>query len=243
MRLKIKSADWTRISRDPLHRDVRRAISEGIRSLLLGVVSEPDEFLREFVSKKCVLDIGVVEHDAGHMCAPNWKHAKVSGWSQSCLGIDVLPDEIDALKMRGFNVRVSDATSQQYLGTRFDRIVIGDVIEHVDDPVKLLQFAKRHLRLHGQILVTTPNPYWVLFWAESMMAGTYIANADHVRWVSPTMALELARRAELKLSAYWLYQPKGETGLLKKTVNRVRKVFLPNSEFFTHSFYFVFTRR
>lgn len=243
MRLTRDRLDWTRISRDPLNGKVREAISLEIRSLLAGVVSSPDEFLREFVTNRCVLDIGVVEHDAGHMASPSWKHAKVSGWSRTCLGIDILPEEIEALKSHGFNVRVSDATSQHYLGSRFDRIVIGDVIEHVNDPVKLLEYARRHLRLNGEILVTTPNPFWVLFWAESMRGGTYIANADHVRWVSPTMALELARRAQLKLSAYWLYQPKGESSILKKAFNLVRKFFLPNSEFFTHSFYFVFSRR
>ena len=41
------------------------------------------------------------------------------------------------------------------------RVVIGDVIEHVNNPVRLLQFARRHLAPDGLVLVSTPNPYWI----------------------------------------------------------------------------------
>ena len=54
---------------------------------------------------------------------------------------------------KGFDFRHVDATSDVDLGDRFDRVFIGDVIEHVNDPVALLNFAKRHLQPNGRILV------------------------------------------------------------------------------------------
>lgn len=234
---------WRALSADPVSGTVRAYLRAALDGSLAGAVRSPDDFLKEFVEGREVLDIGIVEHDLGHMGSPDWKHAKIARWSRSCLGIDILEDELEVLRGRGYEVARMDATSRRFLGRRFERIVIGDVIEHVDDPVSLLRFARRHLRLSGRILVTTPNPYWVLFLWESLRTGTYVANADHVRWVSPTMALELARRADLRLDSYWQYQPTGRSRLGKRIFDGVRSRLIPRSELFTHSFYYVFSRQ
>ena len=40
---------------------------------------------------------------------------------------------------------------------KFDLVVMCDVLEHVDDPVDLIGFCKKHLNPEGHILVSLPN--------------------------------------------------------------------------------------
>jgi 2-polyprenyl-3-methyl-5-hydroxy-6-metoxy-1,4-benzoquinol methylase len=81
--------------------------------------------------------------------------------------------------------------------------MLGEIIEHVDDPVGLLRFARRHLNPAGRVLVTTPNPFYFAWPYESWREGVFVPNAEHVRWVSPAMVLEIGRRAGLSLDSWW----------------------------------------
>lgn len=47
---------------------------------------------------------------------------------------------------------------EQYAEDRkFDLVVMCDVLEHVNDPVDLINFCKKHLTPDGHILVSLPN--------------------------------------------------------------------------------------
>jgi len=111
------------------------------------------------------------------------------------------------LREQGYDARCVDATSDADLGERFDLVFAGDVIEHVDNAVALLRFAKRHLDPGGRLLVATPNPFSRKFYRRFRHEGVAMINLDHVAWITPTMALELGRRAGLALHAYHLVKP------------------------------------
>lgn len=231
--------DWTLISQNPVSPEVKEAV---ISELFIRRrrISGSDRFLQSFVDGMRVLDIGVVEHDISHIESPNWKHQKIQQWASYVLGIDIIPGAVNLLQSRGFNVRQVDATSDDYLGERFDRVVIGDVIEHVNRPVDLLRFAARHLAPGGRILVSTPNPYWIAFIWGTIRAGTIVPNADHISWVSPSAALEIGRRAGLDLYEYWLLQ--GDQTPVKRTLRRLVNWLFPNSEVFSSKFFYVYTK-
>ncbi len=115
---------------------------------------------------------------------------------------------IQSLTVRvGFNVRSVDATGDADLQERFDVVFAGDVVEHVDNAVALLRFGGRHLAPGGRMYVTTPNPFSRKFYRQFRREGVMVTNLDHVAWVSPTMALELGRRAGVRLVAYHLAKP------------------------------------
>ena len=78
--------------------------------------------------------------------------------ARRCVGVDVIEELVAELNARGFNVACVDATSEHDLGERFEIVFIGDVLEHVNDPSRLLAFGARHLAPEGRIYATTPNP-------------------------------------------------------------------------------------
>jgi SAM-dependent methyltransferase len=218
--------DWTAISDNPVSPEVLSSVRSELLSRRRSMAGSMN-FLREFVSGQRVLDIGVVEHDVSHMDSPNWKHRYIQHWAISVLGIDIIPEAVALLNARGFNVRVVDATSQQDLGERFDRVVIGDVIEHVNRPVELLSFAARHLTPEGRIFVSTPNPYWIVSIWKTFRGGTFLTN-------------ELGRRAGLNLHEYWLLQ--GESVPAKRLSRRVANWLFPDSELFSSKYFYIYTK-
>ncbi len=198
--------DWTKISKDPMDGKAMKAVYEHIKSIRTEIDDLFIEHVKKEVSGKRVLDIGVCEHDFSYLAKERWRHKVIKENAAYCLGVDILQEMIDELNRQGYNIRYADATSDIYLGEKFDVVFIGDVIEHVDRPADLLRFAKRHLLPGGKIIVTTPNPFYYRFFLENIRYGTSRTNLEHVVWISPFMALELSRRTGLKLSRYVFFK-------------------------------------
>jgi len=234
----MQTLNWTQISDDPISREVLQPIAHELKRLRKSRSCYFD-WIDEFVTSRSVLDIGVVEHDIGHIELPTWKHNYIKERASHILGIDIVPEGIDLLKSRGYNVRLADATSEEDLGERFERVVIGDVIEHVNSPVRLLQFAGRHLVRGGVILVSTPNPYWIKHILCTFVSGTLVTNADHISWISPSAALELGRRAGLCLREYWLLR-QGKV-YAKRALLDLLNFIAPNSELLASKFLYVYS--
>jgi SAM-dependent methyltransferase len=197
--------DWTRISDDPNNGAAKKAVLEyllGVRRVHTDV--ELIDFIESLADGKSVLDIGVVSHSARYFDQPDWRHGRIAKRARRCLGVDILEPLVKDLNARGFNVVVADATSDADLGERFELVFIGDVLEHVDNTSALLRFAARHLAPGGRVFATTPNPFSRKFYRRFRRDGTAIVNLDHLCWITPTQALEIARRAGIQLAAYHL---------------------------------------
>ncbi|HNI73341.1 MAG TPA: hypothetical protein PLX65_07410, partial [Accumulibacter sp.] len=68
-----------------------------------------------------------------------------------------------------------------------------------------LAFAGRHLTPGGRLYATTPNPFSRKFFRQFRKSNGLLAvNLDHVAWITPTLAMEIARRAAMTLEAYHL---------------------------------------
>lgn len=234
----IKS--WRELSSDPNDPAVHRFLRETLLRARRGQITQPDKFLLEFVQGHTTLDIGVVAHTIARTNDPEWKHNIIKRVATRVVGIDILEEPIQQLRDRGYDVRLVDATSASDMGERFSRVVIGDVIEHVDNPVSLLRFAARHLEPRGRILCSTPNPFFIGNIVSGKRNGVFITNAEHVSWITPTMALELAERAGLVLHSYWHTQTTGRTPLRKLAYRVLGLTKQLNSELFAGSFYYVF---
>lgn len=215
--------DWTTFSDDPNNRAAKAAVRAWLPTARrIHDDQELLDFIEQLVSTKRVLDIGVVSHSARYFDQPDWRHGRIAKAASYCLGLDILAPLVDELNQRGFNVRCVDATSDIDLGERFDVAFIGDVIEHVNNPVALLAFAGRHLAPEGRLYATTPNPFSRKFHRQFWKSkGTLVANLDHVSWITPTLAMEIARRAGLELVAYHLVKHFSPTARsVKKTAWR-----------------------
>jgi len=233
---------WREISQNPVDSSVHEFLLNYLKQAKEIIDFNEFEFLKKFVDGRSVLDIGVVEHDITHINSDGWKHRKIKKWANKVIGIDILEEEVDILNGMGFDVRLIDATSSSDLGERFERVVIGDVIEHVSNPVNLLEFASRHLTEDGVIMVSTPNPFNYLFINRVIKEGTFIANAEHISWITPTMAMEIANRAGVRLKSYHPFIGKPKS-IVKRLLKKILAfVMREDNEIYASSYVYLFCK-
>lgn len=98
---------------------------------------------------KRLLDVGCA---MGHLCAL----AKRRGWRVS--GLDISADAVSKAVVQ-FGIDARAGRLSQYLQTfpRFDVVMLGDVIEHVENPASLLRDVRRCLAPGGTVCIDTPN--------------------------------------------------------------------------------------
>lgn len=212
--------DWTKEASTPAGRGLHKKILQHLKSRRLQVDLELFDFIREQVRGKRVLDIGACDHDLAHIESENWRHRMICGSAGYCVGVDIIKPLVDALNAKGFNMKCVDATGDHFIGELFDFVFIGDVIEHVDDPVRLMKFAKRHLKENGVIMVGTPNPFFYKYFLQTLREGTFISNLEHCFWITPCMMLEICRRSSLELDKY-VFFIKSRTGLKREIKKRL----------------------
>lgn len=195
--------DWTNLTRNPTDRLAIAQVAAYLASRREVVTSgNRGAYMVRHAADQTVLDIGVCEHTVDHAQSTGWMHRRIKEAARRVVGVDILEDMSAELRRRGYDVRCVDATSDVDLGERFERVLIGDVVEHVDNPVALLRFAGRHLAADGLVLVSTPNPHYYLNCRTVLRGKALVPNLEHVRWISPAYALEIGRRAGLHLIRY-----------------------------------------
>ena len=186
-------------------------IAELVRDLNQKRQRLPSDYLAwllEICKGQEVLDIGIVDHSSSRMSRPDWKFGELCKVARSCVGIDINDSAIAELSRRGFDVKVCDATSETYIGKRFEFVHCGDVIEHVDSAVALLKFCGRHLEPGGRIFLRTPNCHHFNYRKRVRRLGTDVSNLEHVSYITPAHMVELARRSNLFLVRYYVQWPR-----------------------------------
>jgi SAM-dependent methyltransferase len=71
------------------------------------------------------------------------------------------PDAVETVEIAGQSVDVRHCNVEEhewpYPDEQFDRVVLGEILEHLFDPYAALVEARRVLRSDGSLVVTTPN--------------------------------------------------------------------------------------
>ena len=234
--------NWRQISDNPNSPLVREHLKYGIASITGERFEDPVVFYKHFFQGQTVLDIGMVGHVIENSLKGDWRHDNIRKFAARTVGIDIAEKAVRALQQKGYDVRLVDATSEVDLGERFERVVLGDVIEHVDNPVALLRFAALHLAENGLIVCTTPNPAFVENALSVLRNGVMLANAEHVSWITPTNAIELAFRAGLSLKVIHHYTGGGNTVFRKACISTLKILGLIKYDYFARSFIYVFEK-
>jgi 2-polyprenyl-3-methyl-5-hydroxy-6-metoxy-1,4-benzoquinol methylase len=218
---------WHEISPDPNDAAVFKSREDRLNNARVGQLF-PDRlaYLRKLVNGKDILDVGVVAHTRDAVHAPEWLHKSLVQAANSCLGVDILSEEVDHLNSLGFNVICADIT-QKPLDQKFDVIVCGEVLEHLDAPGSLLESVSKMLKSDGRVVVSVPNPGYINVLVKTLFNGTpYIDNADHVTWFDPCTLCELGERHGLQLDRFFGLATKSKSikGTIAKLIFKMQPV-------------------
>lgn len=142
-------------------------------------------FLPSLVVGKRVLDVGCVEHNLENRKHGHWLHDHLRDQAQSVTGVDYEEAEVARLQSEGYDVICADATDFD-MGRTFDAVVGGEIIEHLPNPGRFLECARRHLEPDGLLILTSPNAVSMVYFLENLILGREIDNPDHVCMFSAT---------------------------------------------------------
>ncbi len=110
------------------------------------------KFAKDFVRGKCVLDIG---------CGEGYGSYYLSGFAKEVTGIDYDAAIIDYAKNKyarnNLTFRTSDIKDLNSIGNKFDVVCLFQVIEHLNDALKLLENIRLLLNPGGIFICSTPN--------------------------------------------------------------------------------------
>ena len=147
---------------------------------------------------KDVLDIGCVQHNPENYRSKYWVHKAIKQVARSLVGLDLYHQGVEFLKARGYDVVTADAQAFS-LGKQFDVIFAGDVIEHMDNLGGFLECAKSHLRPEGELLISTPNPWYWRNCIKAAILPEVRANPEHTCWFCPQTLRQLVMRHGMQL--------------------------------------------
>lgn len=146
--------------------------------------------IRECSGKK-VLDLGVVDHDVREEQKSNWLHGKLRKAAREITGIDIDKSSIEILKKKGYNVKVANVEDFN-LRDKFDVIVAGDIMEHLNNVGSFLNSVKKHMGKDSVLILTLPNCLSFSNWIELLIFGRikYI-NEEHTAWYDANTARKI----------------------------------------------------
>lgn len=191
--------DWRQFTDDPNNAAVALKFREYLLSIREFTVMHRDRYIINKCTNKSVLDIGPCEHTEMYMKSPDWFFGQLKKVTRKVVGVDVNEKLTHVAQKLGHDIRFVDATSNIDLGEKFDVVHGGDVIEHVTNLGGLLSFMKRHITQDGEIIISTPNPFFKSHFFSVFRKGTLVPNFEHTCWITPSCINELAFRQGLVL--------------------------------------------
>ena len=149
--------------------------------------------ITEMIRNQNVIHIGCSDHIPvikQKISNNTWLHKLITDNAKSCIGIDIDRDSIEFIKKEtGFqNVFHGDILTDNFEGLdekKWDYVVFGEIVEHLDNPVNFLKvFKERYGNKVSKFIITVPSIY-NLHQFRNMMNYLEIINSDHRFWFTP----------------------------------------------------------
>lgn len=165
------------------------------------VLADPFPFILDCARGKRVLNVGAsggVEH---YLPAQReaWLHHRLEKVAAELVGIDIDVDSVAFAARHGAELLVEDCETCSFQQP-FDLIVMSDVIEHVNSPVRAIGNLAKQLAPGGRLLITTPNPTHYGLVARAWLGSRTEVYYDHVCAFLPEHFHVMGKRLGLRLS-------------------------------------------
>lgn len=204
-----------------------------------AVCYKEKEILRLCAGKK-VMDVGCVGQDKFFQ-SPDWLHKKIKSVAASTVGVDVNMEWKSAFDEHGYTLW--DARELDGVTERFELVVMGDVIEHVDNVSSFLETYARFLAPGGQMVISTPNPFSARQFYNIFLYGKPSVNPEHTVWLDPMVMTEVFKRLGYKIEYFcWLHEYGKPKGFRNRILYPMYRLYYSFRRFFSPNFLFVVSR-
>lgn len=186
------------------------------------------EALTTIIRGKSVIHFGFCDHlplVAGKMSSGTWLHGILSDAASECVGLDIddhavrtLADEHNVSNGFTFDL-FQDTLPSAVTAQKWDYVIMGEILEHVDNPVAFLDRMKTVFSAcASRLIVTVPNAY-DLTSQQFAQQNSECINSDHRYWFTPYTLTKVAHRSGLELEGLQMCDD-----TMKTTWRRRRKI-------------------
>jgi len=192
------------------------------------------DFIKRISAGKSVLHLGCTNWpytlqaiDVGTLL-----HKDLAEVSRELYGFDFDQEGIDVLASKGFdNLYRADLQklSDVQLEKKFDVIIAGEMIEHLNNPGDFLSGIKRFMNRDTQLVVTTINAYsgmrFFVYGLRGQRGSLEPVHPDHVAYYSYSTLKLLVERHGFELANFMFYdlgdEHRPHNGKLRNLINDV----------------------
>lgn len=142
---------------------------------------------------KNILHVGCCDHIPlieGKVANKTWLHGLLETSCENVVGVDINEEAVKFVNKKNYGknpVVYGDITSDDFsIDLRgFDYVLMGEIVEHVNNPIDFLSRASGILKrngFEGRYIITVPN---ALCMCRSVFGGVERINSDHRFWFTP----------------------------------------------------------
>lgn len=176
-----------------------------------GMLSKA-ELVEAIVRDKKVVHVGCTDHKEiikDKIERRDWLHRRLLDASGKCLGIDINKEAISYCKNElgyediYYHDVLNDEPLELIIKDRWDYLVLGDVLEHIDNPVMFLDTIRTKYRDYvHKIIITVPNAFNYENFRGNLKHHEII-NSDHRYWFTAYTLAKVVNAAGMAPESIW----------------------------------------
>jgi len=157
----------------------------------------------ELSKNKNLIHIGCADHLAlipQKIASGKWLHGLLTQHTAHCIGIDINQQAINYIKSElnynnVYTYADIDSNKDIIASHKWDYVLLGEIIEHVDNPVAFLADLKENYKDSvNKIIITAPNVFNLLT-VNAIKKNKEAINSDHRYWFSPFTLSKVVHQA------------------------------------------------
>jgi SAM-dependent methyltransferase len=200
----------------------------------MEVIFRKDKIV-EMCRDKTVLHLGFIQHAdqyEGLIKSGKWLHEKISNVCSKLVGLDYLESDVEIIRDKyGYECYFADVTNLNEFNysEKFDIVVCGELIEHLDNPGLMLKGIQRFMSANSLLIITTPNP-WSKNRLKLIRHGVpekKWLNPEHTCWFSFQTLKQILERFNFEefFYGYYIGEEQNETNHIFKypLLNKLKK--------------------
>ena len=108
---------------------------------------------------------------------------------------------------------IMDLDNPKKINKKFDSIIVGEVIEHLESPIGFVRFCKTMLKQPGRLIITTPNATGLQYLLNPAWCVHYTKYRGHTQAFTLEMLLRICWDEGLRviyaghINAFWIKNP------------------------------------
>ena len=170
------------------------------------------DLLKTIVKGKRVIHFGCVDHLPiidEKLNNSSWLHEILVKSAKQCYGLDNNEDGIEYIKKLGYeNVfyfdLFKDSVIPEIISQHWDYILLGEILEHIDNPIQFLQKIKHVFSNNVKyILITVPYAFR-LHNFQNTFKHIELINSDHRYWFTPYTLAKILTLSEFEVKEFTL---------------------------------------